>query len=173
MRTAAHRREHHANVFVAAVSVGNVVHDRLRGGRRRSNLRLPRVSETPDDPDTAAAFQMIRARGGQLINLHLDARPCREDLYARQMLTYALRFDADDAAAAARELAIMRTRPASRTRLTSSASTLPIARLRRYSQSQIDQLADWQGSSSFDTLASGRCLPRCRSGGWSERRGRR
>ena len=26
--------------------------------------RLPRVSETPADPDTAAAFAMIRSRGG-------------------------------------------------------------------------------------------------------------
>ena len=33
--------------------------------------RLPRLPEHPADPDLAAAFDTIRSRGGQLINLHL------------------------------------------------------------------------------------------------------
>src|ERR1700728_1605445 len=68
--------------------------------------RLPRVPEQPSDPDTAAAFNMIRSRGGQLINLHLTLGHAGKIFYARQMLTYALRFDAVTPRKL-RELAIM------------------------------------------------------------------
>ena len=56
--------------------------------------RLPSVTETPSDPDTAAAFALIRSRGGQLINLHLTLGHAGKIYRVRQELTYALRFDA-------------------------------------------------------------------------------
>jgi alkylhydroperoxidase family enzyme len=136
-------------VFVAAVSLATLFTIGCAVAADDQISRLPRVSETPDDPDTAAAFQMIRARGGQLINLHLTLGHAGKIFYARQMLTYALRFDAVTPRRL-RELAIMRT-----AQITNSAyefgQHVPIARACGYSQSQIDQLADWQGSSSFDT----------------------
>jgi hypothetical protein len=69
--------------------------------------RLPSVTEKPSDPATAATFDVIRSRGGQIINLHLTLGHGGKIYQARQMLTYALRFDAVTSRRI-RELMIMR-----------------------------------------------------------------
>jgi alkylhydroperoxidase family enzyme len=104
--------------------------------------RLPRVSETPADPDTAAAFAMIRAKGGELINLHLTLGHAGKICRARQDLTYALRFDAVTSRAI-RELTIMRTAQISGSYY-ELAQHIPIARACGFSQAQIDGLDKWQ-----------------------------
>jgi alkylhydroperoxidase family enzyme len=110
--------------------------------------RLPLMSEHPADPDTAAAFDMIRARGGQLINLHLTLGHAGKIFYARQMLTYALRFDAVTPRRL-RELAIMRT-----AQINGSAYELaqhvPIGRACGFTPAQIDGLGEWRQAGLFD-----------------------
>jgi len=110
--------------------------------------RLPRVSETPSDPDTAAAFAMIRSKGGQLINLHLTLGHAGKIYRARQDLTYALRYDAVTSRAI-RELTIMRTAQISGSHYELSQH-VPIARACGYSQAQIDGLDKWQQPGLFD-----------------------
>jgi len=110
--------------------------------------RLPRLAETPDDPDTAAAFAMIHARGGELINLHLTLGHAGKVFLARQQLTYALRFYAVTPRKY-RELAIMQT-----ARVTGSAYEFaqhaPIARACGFTQAQIDRLEAWKEAGLFD-----------------------
>src|SRR5665647_644867 len=98
--------------------------------------RLPRVSETPSDPDTAAAFKMIRSRGGELINLHLTLGHAGKIFRVRQELTYALRFDAVTPRAL-RELTIMRTAQISGSHY-ELAQHAPIALACGYTQAQLD-----------------------------------
>ncbi len=109
--------------------------------------RLPRVPEQPSDPDTAAAFNMIRSRGGELINLHLTLGHAGKIFYARQMLTYALRFDAVTPRKL-RELAIMRTALIGGSHY-EMAQHAPIALACGYTQAQLDGLANWEQPSLF------------------------
>lgn len=109
--------------------------------------RLPRVPEQPSDPDTAAAFNMIRSRGGELINLHLTLGHAGKIFYARQMLTYALRFDAVTPRKL-RELAIMRTASISGSHY-EMAQHAPIALACGYTQAQLDGLDKWQQAGLF------------------------
>ena len=110
--------------------------------------RLPSVTEKPSDPATAVTFDMIRARGGQIINLHLTLGHGGKIFQARQMLTYALRFDAVTPRRI-RELTIMRV-----AQMTDShyewAQHLPIARACGYTQAQLDGLATWEQPGLFD-----------------------
>jgi len=109
--------------------------------------RLPRVSETPTDPDTAAAFAMIRSRGGELINLHLTLGHAGKIFRARQDLTLALRFDAVTPRAL-RELTIMRTAQISGSHYEMAQHT-PIALACGYSQAQLDGMDKWQQPGLF------------------------
>src|SRR5258707_686223 len=109
--------------------------------------RLPRLSEHPADPATAATFDMIRARGGDLINLHLTLGHAGKIFQARQMLTYALRFDAVTPRKL-RELAIMRTASISGSHY-ELAQHVPIALACGYTQAQIDSLDKWQQAGLF------------------------
>lgn len=109
--------------------------------------RLPRVSETPSDPDTAAAFALIRSRGGQLINLHLTLGHAGKIYRVRQELTYALRFDAVTSRAL-RELTIMRTAQISGSHY-ELAQHLPIARACGFTPAQLDGLDKWQQPGLF------------------------
>ena len=109
--------------------------------------RLPRVSETPSDPDTAAAFNMIRSSGGQLINLHLTLGHAGKIYRVRQELTYALRFDAVTSRAL-RELTIMRTAQISGSHYELAQHT-PIALACGYSQAQLDGMDKWQQPGLF------------------------
>lgn len=109
--------------------------------------RLPRVPEQPSDPDTAAAFNMIRSRGGELINLHLTLGYGGKIFYARQMLTYALRFDAVTPRRL-RELAIMRTALIGGSHY-EMAQHAPIALACGYTQAQLDGLGNWRQPGLF------------------------
>jgi len=109
--------------------------------------RLPRVPEHPADPATAATFDMIRARGGDLINLHLTLGHAGKIFQARQMLTYALRFDAVTPRKL-RELTIMRTASISGSHY-ELAQHVPIALACGYTQAQIDGLDKWQQPGLF------------------------
>jgi alkylhydroperoxidase family enzyme len=109
--------------------------------------RLPRVSETPSDPDTAAAFKLIRSRGGELINLHLTLGHAGKIYRVRQELTYALRFDAVTSRAL-RELTIMRTAQISGSHYELAQHT-PIALACGYSQAQLDGMDKWQQPGLF------------------------
>lgn len=109
--------------------------------------RLPSVSETPSDPDTAAAFNLIRSRGGQLINLHLTLGHAGKIYRVRQELTYALRFDAVTSRAL-RELTIMRTAQISGSHY-ELAQHIPIARACGFTPAQLDGLDKWQQPGLF------------------------
>jgi len=109
--------------------------------------RLPRVPEQPSDPETAAAFNMIKSRGGELINLHLTLGHAGKIFYARQMLTYALRFDAVTPRKL-RELAILRTAQIGGSHY-EMGQHAPIALACGYTQTQLDGLANWQQSGLF------------------------
>ena len=110
--------------------------------------RLPRLPEHPADPDLAAAFDTIRSRGGQLINLHLTLGHAAKIFKARLGLSYALRFDAVTPRRL-RELTIMRTAQISGSHYELSQHT-PIARACGYTQAQIDGLDDWRQDGLFD-----------------------
>jgi 4-carboxymuconolactone decarboxylase len=109
--------------------------------------RLPRVPEHPSDPATAATFDMIRKRGGDLINLHLTLGHAGKIFQARQMLTYALRFDAVTPRRL-RELAIMRTASISGSHY-ELAQHVPIALACGYTRAQIDGLDKWREPGLF------------------------
>jgi len=110
--------------------------------------RLPRVPEHPSDPATAATFDMIRARGGQLINLHLTLGHAAKIFQARQMLTYALRFDAVTSRRI-RELTIMRTAQISGSRYEMNQH-IPLALACGYTRTQLDGLEKWQQPGLFE-----------------------
>lgn len=109
--------------------------------------RLPRLSEHPSDPATAATFDMIRSRGGDLINLHLTLGHASKIFQARQILTYALRFDAVTPRKL-RELAIMRTASISGSHY-ELAQHVPIGLACGYTQAQIDGLDKWREPGLF------------------------
>jgi len=110
--------------------------------------RLPRVPERPSNPDTAATFDMIRAHGGQLINLHLTLGHAGKIFQARQMLTYALRFDAVTSRRI-RELAIMRTAQISGSHYEMNQH-VPLALACGYTRAQLDGLDKWQQGGLFE-----------------------
>lgn len=111
--------------------------------------RLPSVTQSPANPDTAAAFDMIRARGGKILNLHLILGHAGKIYRARQELTYALRFDAVSPRKI-RELAILRAAHMS-TADYEWAQHVPMALANGYRQEHIDALADdWSRSQLFD-----------------------
>jgi alkylhydroperoxidase family enzyme len=110
--------------------------------------RLPRLPEHPDDPDLAAAFDTIRARGGALINLHLTLGHAAKIFRARLGLSYALRYDAATPRKL-RELVIMRTAQISNSHY-ELAQHIPIALQCGYSQAQLDGLSDWRRDGLFD-----------------------
>lgn len=110
--------------------------------------RLPRLPEHPADPDLAEAFETIRSRGGQLINLHLTLGHSPKIFKARLGLSYALRFDAVTPRKL-RELVIMRTAQISGSHYELAQHT-PIALACGYTQAQIDQLDTWQQGGTFD-----------------------
>lgn len=114
--------------------------------------RLPRLPEHPADPDLAAAFDMIRARGGQLINLHLTLGHAPKIFKTRLALSYALRFDAVTPRRL-RELVIMRTAQISGSHYELAQHT-PIALACGYTQAQIDGLDHWRDGALFDAKES-------------------
>lgn len=131
-----------------ALVVGFVVTAPAAVAQEAAISRLPSVTEKPADPATAATFDTIRSRGGQIINLHLTLGHAGKIYQARQMLTYALRFDAVSSRRI-RELTIMRV-----AQMTDShyewAQHLPIARACGYTQAQLDGLARWKEPGLFD-----------------------
>ena len=111
--------------------------------------RLPRLSEHPDNPDLAAAFDAIRARGGELINLHLTLGHAPKIFKARLGLSYALRHDAVTPRRL-RELVILRTAQLGGSEY-ELAQHIPVARQCGISQAQLDGLAgDWRREGLFD-----------------------
>jgi alkylhydroperoxidase family enzyme len=110
--------------------------------------RLPRLSEHPADRDLAEAFDTIRTRGGQLINLHLTLGHSPKIFKARLGLSYALRYDAVTPRKL-RELVIMRTAQISGSHYELAQHT-PIALACGYTKAQIDALDKWQQSELFD-----------------------
>jgi alkylhydroperoxidase family enzyme len=110
--------------------------------------RLPRLPEQPANPDLAEAFDTIRGRGGQLINLHLTLGHAAKIFKARLGLSYALRFDAVTPRKL-RELVIMRTAQISGSHYELAQHT-PIALACGYTQAQIDGLANWRDNGLFD-----------------------
>jgi alkylhydroperoxidase family enzyme len=110
--------------------------------------RLPRLPEQPANPDLAEAFDTIRSRGGQLINLHLTLGHAAKIFKARLGLSYALRFDAVTPRKL-RELVIMRTAQISGSHYELAQHT-PIALACGYTQAQIASLDDWHEAGLFD-----------------------
>ena len=132
--------------------------------------RLPRLPEHPADPDLAEAFETIRSRGGQLINLHLTLGHSPKIFKARLGLSYALRFDAVTPRKL-RELVIMRTAQISGSHYELAQHT-PIALACGYTQAQIDQLDDVAAGRSVRRQGA-RAARLYRSGGRPQRQRRR
>jgi alkylhydroperoxidase family enzyme len=110
--------------------------------------RLPRVPNPPTDPIVKEMWDQTRARGGQILNLHLMMGNAPKIAKAEQDLTYALRFDAKSPRAL-RELAIMRTGQILKAPYELHAHE-PLLRACGYSQAKIDGLSNWRESQLFD-----------------------
>jgi 4-carboxymuconolactone decarboxylase len=128
--------------IVAALSIV------ISAGAEEAISRLPRVPDPAPNPATAATFDMIRARGGQLINLHLTLGHAGKIFQARQMLTYALRFDAVTSRRI-RELTIMRTAQISGSHYEMNQH-IPLALACGYTRAQLDGLDKWREGGLFD-----------------------
>src|SRR6266852_4618118 len=70
--------------------------------------RLPAVADPPSDPVLRQLFDDTRARGGQILNLHLTLGNAPKMAQARRAIAYALRYDAETPRLL-REIAILRT----------------------------------------------------------------
>jgi alkylhydroperoxidase family enzyme len=110
--------------------------------------RLPRVPNPPTDPIVKEMWDATRARGGQILNLHLMMGNAPKIAKAEQDLTYALRFEAKSPRAL-RELAIMRTGQILKAPYELHAHE-PLLRACGYSQAKIDGLPKWRESKLFD-----------------------
>jgi alkylhydroperoxidase family enzyme len=110
--------------------------------------RLPRVPDPPTDPVIREMFAQTRARGGQILNLHLTMGNAPKIAKAEQDLTYALRFDAKSPRKL-RELAIMRTGEILNAPYELHAHR-PLLLACGYSEAQIAALAHWRDSTLFD-----------------------
>jgi alkylhydroperoxidase family enzyme len=135
------------SIVALALMMGVLMSVQIVEAQEAPISRLPRVPEQPSDPDTLAAFNTIRARGGQLINLHLTLGHAGKIFHARQMLTLAMRFDAVTSRAL-RELTIMRTAQIGGSHY-EMAQHAPIALACGYTQAQLDGLDKWQQPGLF------------------------
>src|SRR5437870_13841932 len=70
--------------------------------------RLPPISDQPTDPVLKQMFDDTRARGGQILNLHLTQAHAPKLAKARREMAYALRFETI-LPPLLREIAILRT----------------------------------------------------------------
>lgn len=109
--------------------------------------RLPTLPD-PSDPYLKEMFAKIRAKGGQLLNIHLVQGFAPKLAKARLDMAYALRYDVITPPLL-RELAILRTG-----QILNSAYELdqhiPLAKACGMTDAQIAALPDWRTSSLFD-----------------------
>jgi len=110
--------------------------------------RLPRVPDPPTDPELREMFETNRARGGQIINLHLTLGNAPKLAKASQAMAHALRYDGVTPRII-RELTIVRT-----AQIVGSEYELnqhrPMALASGLSQAQLDAISAWRGSTLFD-----------------------
>ena len=110
--------------------------------------RLPRVPDQPDDPALREMFETTRARGGQIINLHLTLGNAPKLAKASQAMAHALRYDGVTPRII-RELTIMRT-----AQIVGSDYELnqhrPMALAAGLSEAQLAALGQWRSGNLFD-----------------------
>ena len=110
--------------------------------------RLPRISDQPGDPVLKQLFDDTRARGGQILNLHLTQGHAPKLARARRDLGYAIRFDTI-LPPLLREIAILRTSQILESEYDRNRH-VPLAKACGLTDAQLDALAVWQGSDLFD-----------------------
>ena len=124
--------------------------------------RLPMVPLEPDDPELAAMFAEVRARGWQVPNLYRVLGHAPRMLRAWLDFAWPLRLDAQ-ASRLLRELLILRGSQVSGTRY-EWVHHVPMALAAGVTQAQIDALDDrWAQSGAFDAGAEGGAATRRRS----------
>jgi AhpD family alkylhydroperoxidase len=110
--------------------------------------RLPPLPDPPADPLVQEMFADTRARGGEVINLHLVMAHAPAIMRARRTLANALRYEAATSRAL-RELAIVRT-----AQIVGGEYELnqhvPMALAAGLTQPQLDAVASWRASTLFD-----------------------
>jgi alkylhydroperoxidase family enzyme len=127
---------------------------RMHGGCRMENMtqrrvsRLPPLKDPESDPVLKELFDESRARGGDIINLHLTLGHAPHVAKASRAMAYALRFHAK-APRALRELAIMRTAQIVGSEYEWNQHQ-PMALAVGIFQAQLDALATWRDSDLFD-----------------------
>jgi alkylhydroperoxidase family enzyme len=109
--------------------------------------RLPPLPE-PSDPYLKDMFAKIRAKGGQILNIHLVQGFAPQLAKARLDMAYALRFDTVTPAPL-REIAILRTGQILQSDYELDQH-LPLARACGITDAQIAALPDWRASDLFD-----------------------
>jgi 4-carboxymuconolactone decarboxylase len=112
-------------------------------------VRVAPISEHPADPIMQGIFDNIRARGGQILNIHRVLGNAPKLARAYNGLAFAIRFDAT-ASRSDRELAIVRTAQIFRSAYELSQH-VRLARACGLTPAQIDEIATWRDSKSFNT----------------------
>ena len=110
--------------------------------------RLPRISDQPVDPLLKALFDDTRARGGQILNLHLTQGHAPKLAKARREMAYALRFETITQPLL-REIAILRTGQLLGSEYEHNQH-VPLAKACGMTDSQLGALANWKASNLFD-----------------------
>jgi alkylhydroperoxidase family enzyme len=110
--------------------------------------RLPALTDPMSDPILKQLFEDTRARGGQILNLHLTYAHAPKVGRASRTMAYTLRFDAE-VPRMLRELAIIRT-----AQLLDAQYELnqhyPLGLACGLSKAQIDAMPSWKTSDLFD-----------------------
>lgn len=110
--------------------------------------RLPRISDEAADPLLKQMFDDIRARGGQILNLHLTQGHAPPLAKARRDLAYALRFETV-LQPLLRELAILRAGQILGSQYEHNQH-VPLARACGATDAQLAALANWRSTPLFD-----------------------
>jgi alkylhydroperoxidase family enzyme len=110
--------------------------------------RVPRISDHPSDPVLKQLFDDTRARGGQIINLHLVQGHAPKLAKARREMAYAIRFETVTPALM-REVAIIRTGQIVGSTYEHNQH-VPLAKACGFSDAQLNALESWKASNLFD-----------------------
>jgi alkylhydroperoxidase family enzyme len=110
--------------------------------------RLPALKDPMNDPILKEMFEDTRARGGQILNLHLTYAHAPKIGRANRTLAYALRFEAE-VPRLLREIAIIRTG-----QILDAAYELnqhiPLGLACGLTRAQLDAMPSWKTSDLFD-----------------------
>ena len=123
----------------------------MPGSAQEALSRLPRISDQSADPALKPMFDETRARGGQVLNLHLAEAHAPKLAKPRRDLGNAIRFETV-LPPVLREMAVLRIASILESDYDRVLHT-PLAKACGMTDAQIEAVPVWQGNDLFDATA--------------------